>query len=80
MPDDAFGVVSAAEQKKTIEESVADLTRWSFYATKAEITFDPYALGAYVEGSYTCDFSAELMRPLLKLDYLAEAAAPQAAH
>ncbi len=74
MPDDPFGVVSAAEQKKTIEESVADLTRWSFYATKAEITFDPYALGAYVEGSYACDFSAEMMRPLLKLDYLAQAA------
>ena len=80
MPDDPFGVVSAAEQKKTIEESVGDLTRWSLYATKAEISFDPYALGAYVEGSYACDFSALMVRPLLKLDYLAKAAAPQAAH
>ena len=80
MPDDPYGVVSAAEQKKTIEQGVADLTRWSFYATKGEITFDAYSLGAYVEGSYTCDFPAEMMRPLLKLDYLAEAAAPQAAH
>ncbi len=77
-PDDPFGVVSAAEQKKVIEQSVADLTRWSFYATRAEITFDPYALGAYVEGVYTCDFPADFVRPLLKLDYLAETAAPQA--
>jgi uncharacterized protein YecT (DUF1311 family) len=73
MPDDPFGVVSAAEQKKTIEESVGDLTRWSLYATKAEISFDPYALGAYVEGSYTCDFPAGMVRPLLKFDYLAKA-------
>jgi hypothetical protein len=80
MPDDPFGVVSADEQKKAIEKSVADLTRWSLFATKGEISFDPYALGAYVEGPYTCDFSAEMMRPLLKLDYLAEQAAPQAPH
>ena len=80
MPNDPYGVVSAAEQKKTIEQSVGDLTRWSFYATKGEITFDAYSLGAYFEGSYSCDFPAEMMRPLLKLDYLAQAAAPRAAH
>jgi uncharacterized protein YecT (DUF1311 family) len=74
MPNDPYGVVSAAEQKKTIEQSVGDMTRWSFYATKGEITFDAYSLGAYFEGSYACDFPAEMMRPLLKLDYLAQAA------
>jgi len=80
MPNDPYGVVSAADQRKTIEESVGDLTRWSFFATKGEITFDAYSLGAYFEGSYACDFPASMMRPLLKLDYLAEAAAPQVAH
>ncbi len=74
MPDDPFGVVSAAEQKKTIEDSVGDLSRWSFSADKAEVTFDPYALGAYAEGSYACDFSAALLRPFLKVDYFASAA------
>ncbi len=75
MPDDPFGVVSAKEQQAEIEKSVADLSRWSFSATRAEVTFDPYALGAYVEGSYTCDFSAALLRPFLRVDYFAEAAA-----
>ncbi len=78
MPDDPFGVISAAEQKATIEKSVGDLTRWSFSADKAEITFDAYALGAYFEGSYACDFSAGAMRPFLKFDYLAQAAAKSA--
>lgn len=72
MPDNPYGVISAEEQKKTIEKSVSDLTRWSFSAEKAEVTFDPYALGAYVEGSYACDFPAALLRPYLKLDYLAQ--------
>ncbi len=80
MPDNPYGVVSAADQKKAIEKSVADLSRWSFFATRAEVGFDPYELGAYFEGSYACYFSAEMMRPLLKLNYLAEAAAPQAVH
>ncbi len=71
-------VVSLEDQKRTIEQGVGDLTRWSLFATGAKVTFDPYALGAYVEGSYSCEFSAETLRPLLKLDYLSEAAAPQA--
>jgi uncharacterized protein YecT (DUF1311 family) len=79
MPNDPNADVSA-DQKEAIEASVGDLTRWSFYATKGEITFDAYSLGAYVEGSYACDFPAEMMRPLLKLDYLAQAAALRAAH
>jgi uncharacterized protein YecT (DUF1311 family) len=70
-PEAPYVPVSANEQTKEIEKSVADLTRWSFFATKAQVTFDPYALGSYAEGVYTCDFPAELMRPLLKLDYLA---------
>ncbi|VTZ27417.1 conserved exported hypothetical protein [Methylocella tundrae] len=74
MPDDPYGVISAEEQKKTIEDSIKDLTRWSFSADKAEVTFDPYALGAYFEGSYACDFPAADLRPYLKLDYLAQEA------
>jgi uncharacterized protein YecT (DUF1311 family) len=76
MPDGPFDVVSAAERKKTIEDSIGDLTRWSVSADKAEVTFDPYALGAYVEGSYQCDFPAEMLKPLLKFDYLADALEP----
>ena len=71
MPEDPFGVVSEKEQKAEIEKSVGDLSRWSFSADKAEVAFDPYALGAYVEGSYACDFPAALLRPFLKVDYLA---------
>lgn len=73
-PDRPFGVVSADAQKKVVEGSVGDLSRWSLFATGAKIDFDPYALGAYVEGSYTCDFPATLLRPLLKVNYLAEEA------
>ncbi|MEJ0093575.1 MAG: lysozyme inhibitor LprI family protein [Methylocella sp.] len=70
IPDAPFDVISAEDQKKKIENSVSDLTRWTISANAAEVTFDPYALGAYVEGSYQCDFPAEMLRPLLKFDYL----------
>jgi uncharacterized protein YecT (DUF1311 family) len=73
MPDDPFGVVSEKEQKAEVKKSVGDLSRWTFTANKAEVTFDPYALGAYVEGPYFCDFPAALLRPLLKVDYFAPA-------
>lgn len=73
-PEAPDAVISADEQKTVIEKSVGDLSRWSLFATGAKIAFDPYALGAYVEGSYACDFTAALLRPLLKIDYLAEEA------
>ena len=51
---------------KSIAESTGDLSAWSFGATQAEVTYSPYAVGAYVEGAYSCDIGYDALRPLLK--------------
>lgn len=56
--------------RATIKESVAALENWSFSAEKASIGFDPYALGAYVEGTYSCDFDVNMLKRLRKPDSL----------
>ena len=40
----------------TIAETVRDLKSWSIGADQITVSFDPYAVGAYAEGSYTCSF------------------------
>ena len=42
------------EYQSTIDEYVGDLSRWSFGARAVDMTFDPYAVGSYAEGEYTC--------------------------
>lgn len=39
-----------------IAEHIATLSRWSFSASEATITFDSYAIGAYAEGPFECVF------------------------
>lgn len=43
---------------------VQDLERWSFKADRASITFDPYEIGSYAEGAYTCTLEMEKLRSL----------------
>jgi uncharacterized protein YecT (DUF1311 family) len=60
------GLYTVAELRKTIDDGLAQLQRWSFSATQGSVSFDPYELGAYVEGSYQCSFAAAVLHPLYK--------------
>lgn len=53
-------------QESTIDEHIADLTRWSFTSENAVVTFDAYAIGSYAEGSYTCTYAMGLLRSLAR--------------
>ena len=48
--------------ESTIDEHIADLSTWAFHTGRAEVTFDPYALGSYVEGEYSCRFDGGVIR------------------
>jgi uncharacterized protein YecT (DUF1311 family) len=51
-------------QESTIDDYVADLTRWTFTSENAVVTFDAYAIGSYAEGPYTCTYALGLLRSL----------------
>ncbi|ACK51787.1 protein of unknown function DUF1311 [Methylocella silvestris BL2] len=70
LPDVTLSAEDIAALEKAIAVSVAELKEWSFMASKATIGFDAYALGAYVEGSYSCSFPAAFFKKFLKYDYL----------
>jgi len=53
-------------QDSTIGEYVGDMTRWTFSADEAIVTFDAYAIGSYAEGSYTCTYAMGLLRSLAR--------------
>lgn len=54
------------ELAKNVAEETGKLTTWSFSADKATVTYDPYAVGAYVEGAYQCDIPYTMLKPLAK--------------
>lgn len=62
------GLFSTTEMRKTIEDGAGKFDGWSFTDKQATISFDPYELGAYVEGSYECTFSNDVLHPLYKAD------------
>jgi uncharacterized protein YecT (DUF1311 family) len=49
-----------------IGQHIADMTRWTLGVQKATVTFDPYAIGSYAEGSYICDFAMDNLRAAAK--------------
>jgi len=51
---------------KTVKESTGDLAAWSFGATEATVTYNPYAVGAYAEGSYECTLAYSALKPLVR--------------
>jgi uncharacterized protein YecT (DUF1311 family) len=66
LPDEKLDAAAKNALAEAISVSLGKLERWDFSAKRAEVAFDPYELGAYVEGSYKCAFPAELLRPLYK--------------
>jgi uncharacterized protein YecT (DUF1311 family) len=51
---------------ETIAGAIGKFDSWSISATQAIVTFDPYAIGSYAEGSYSCAFPIESLKPLYK--------------
>lgn len=47
-----------------IAETVRDLKSWSIGAGEITVSFDPYAVGAYAEGAYTCSFPTKDVKAL----------------
>ncbi len=58
---------------KTLAESIAeatgDLEAWSFGADAATVSYDPYAVGAYAEGAFSCSVPYATLRPLARSDF-----------
>jgi uncharacterized protein YecT (DUF1311 family) len=57
-------------QESAVADHINDFQRWTISADKAIVTFDSYAIGAYAEGPYECEFDT------LKLKALAIPGAP----
>ncbi len=67
MPDYDQSPAAMKELRSTIGDDLSKFDRWSFTAAQGTVTFDPYELGAYVEGSYECTFPVEVLHPFYKL-------------
>jgi uncharacterized protein YecT (DUF1311 family) len=55
-------------QESTITDHINDFRRWTIAAEKAIVTFDSYAIGAYAEGPYECEFEMPKLKALAKPD------------
>ena len=51
-------------QESTIAEHINNFRRWTITAEKAIVTFDSYAIGAYAEGPYECEFDMPKLKAL----------------
>jgi uncharacterized protein YecT (DUF1311 family) len=69
MPDMKISGEDEKQLRSAVAEGVGKLDRWSFSPGKAEVGYDPYELGAYVEGSYSCTFTKEFLRSLAKREF-----------
>lgn len=55
-------------QESTIAEHINDFRRWTISTGKAIVTFNSYAIGAYAEGPYECEFDILKLKALAKPD------------
>jgi len=62
-----------ADAAKTLAENIAEATgalkAWSFGADAATVSYDPYAVGAYAEGAFSCSVPYAKLRPLARSDF-----------
>ena len=65
-PDEKMDGDHLKQLKHAIAEGLDRLDSWSFSAKEARVDYDAYALGAYVEGPYSCRFPTAFLRPLVK--------------
>jgi uncharacterized protein YecT (DUF1311 family) len=55
-------------QESTIAEHINDFQRWTISADKAVVTFDSYAIGAYAEGPFECEFAMPELKAIASPD------------
>ncbi len=65
MPQEKMEGDNLKQLKSAIAEGLGKLDSWSFSTEGARVDYDPYALGAYVEGAYSCRFPTAFLRPLV---------------
>ena len=51
---------------ESVSDATSDFAAWSFETSQAIVTYNPYAVGSYVEGSYDCKIGYDVLRPLTK--------------
>jgi uncharacterized protein YecT (DUF1311 family) len=49
---------------EAVRQAIFDIARWGFGQSTTTITFDPYAIGAYAEGPYVCEFATRKLREM----------------
>ncbi len=64
--DEEIDAKTLKEMRGTISDTIGRMDGWFFSAKEGTVTFDPYAVGSYAEGSYTCVFPLEILRPFYK--------------
>ena len=64
VPDAADVPYDEKTRDATIAATVRDLKSWSIAADEVTVSFDPYAVGSYAEGSYTCSFAMKDVKAL----------------
>ena len=64
--DDAGAAKSLAE---SVAQATGDLKAWSFGADAAIVSYDPYSVGAYAEGAFSCSVPYAMLRPLARADF-----------
>jgi uncharacterized protein YecT (DUF1311 family) len=55
-------------QESTVVDHINDFRHWTISAGKAIVTFDSYAIGAYAEGPYECEFDMPKLKAFAKPD------------
>ena len=64
VPDAGDVPYDETTRDQTIAETVRDVKSWSIGAEEITVSFDPYAVGAYAEGSYSCSFPTKGVKAL----------------
>ena len=54
---------------KQVAEATGNLESWSFGPEKATVGYDPYAVGAYAEGAFSCEIPYATLKPLMKAGF-----------
>jgi uncharacterized protein YecT (DUF1311 family) len=63
---DALDADDLKKLRADLATSTSDLKSWSFAAAAATVSYDPYEVGSYAEGAFTCKLPYTTLRPLAK--------------
>ena len=64
VPDSIDVPYDEATRDAAIAQTVRDVTSWSIGQDEITVSFDPYAVGAYAEGAYSCALPTKTVKQL----------------